>query len=656
MLEFITCTPVLLLRHTDVDDPAREPPGPDVRMAWLCGTVLVMGFDLNRLLDIRLYKAFDADEAGRVLAGSDDSGSTQLIEIFPGGGTTALTALPGACSGHYLPGRRAVIVSHDDGGNERHQLSLLRLPGLTEPAGLADLTPLVHDSRFIHDLAAVAADRICYLTNRRNGIAFDPVIRELPARDETAGTGRTLLLGDHRFAEAALSPDGRWLALTVSSPVTANSEHVVLVDLSVPPGAETLREVTPQDAPAANGALAWLPGSDALIFSSNNDREFAAVTRYDLATGQLTVLVADEQADLTGWPSPDGTMLLVERNDDGASVLTLHEAATGQRIRDITMPDEGTVAGVRFPDPQWAPDSSTVALSISSPGFPGDALLLDVATGGLTSLTHSARGLGDFVPVKPEQHRIPTPDGELVPCRVYRTHADSKSAVVVVHGGPEGQARQNFDTIVQALAAQGHTVLVPNVRGSTGYGKRWYSADDVRKRLDSVRDLAAIHAYLPKLGVDPSRAALYGGSYGGYMVLAGLAFQPGLWAAGVDIVGIASLVTFLENTSAYRRAYREREYGSLARDRDFLHSVSPLTHVDDITAPLLIIHGANDPRVPLSEAEQIHAAMTSRGRECELLVYTDEGHGLTKRANRADAIPQAVSFLGRHLGTTPGAQ
>ena len=142
---------------------------------------------------------------------------------------------------------------------------------------------------------------------------------------------------------------------------------------------------------------------------------------------------------------------------------------------------------------------------------------------------------------------------------------------------------------------------------------------------------------------------LMGGSYGGYMVLAGLAFQPALWAAGVDVVGIASLVTFLENTSAYRRAYREREYGTLAGDRDFLTTASPLTRIDDITAPLFIIHGANDPRVPLSEAEQIHAGLLSRGVECELVVYGDEGHGLAKRGNRTDALQKAFAFLARHL-------
>ena len=169
-------------------------------------------------------------------------------------------------------------------------------------------------------------------------------------------------------------------------------------------------------------------------------------------------------------------------------------------------------------------------------------------------------------------------------------------------------------------------------------------------RLDSVADLAAIHSWLPTVGADPTRTALYGGSYGGYMVLAGLAFQPELWAAGIDIVGISSLVTFLENTSAYRRAYREREYGSLADDRDFLEKASPLSRIGDVRAPLFVIHGANDPRVPLSEAQQIEAALRARGVECELVVYPDEGHGLAKRANRLDAYPRAIAFLARHIG------
>lgn len=145
--------------------------------------------------------------------------------------------------------------------------------------------------------------------------------------------------------------------------------------------------------------------------------------------------------------------------------------------------------------------------------------------------------------------------------------------------------------------------------------------------------------------LDPDRSSLWGGSYGGYMVLAGVTMQPELWAAGVDIVGMSSLVTFLENTSAYRRAYREREYGRLDTDREFLIKASPITYLDQLRAPLFVIHGTNDPRVPLSEAEQITAALAERGIRHELKVYADEGHGLAERANRKDAYPAAISFL-----------
>lgn len=616
-----------------------------------------MGPHLNAILEVRLFQAFDLDAGGRVLAGSDETGSTQLIEIEPDGTMTPLTALPGACSGRYLPGQRAVIVSHDEGGNERHQLSVLRLPAPPgRPAGPDDLEPLVRDPRFMHVLADVRGDQICYFTNRRNGVAFDPVIRQL-----ADGSERPIVLADAMFEEAAISPDGRWLALTVSSPVTAASDHVAIVDLTVPAGPERMTDVTTPDAPGRNVALAWTADSSALFFSSDNDREFLAIARYDVAAGSVYRLIADDDADLTGWLAPDGSVILVERNDDGASALALHDAATGAKLSELPLPQAGSVHDARLPAPRWAADSASIGMSVSGAELPGDILLasdLEARPPVVRQLTRSARPLGRPTAV-PERHQVPSAADRPVPCLVYRGAADCDpalpgSAVVVVHGGPEGQAGQTFNTYVQALAAAGHTVLVPNVRGSTGYGKSWYSADDKYRRLDSVADLAALHAYLPELGADQARAALWGGSYGGYMVLAGLAFQPELWAAGVDIVGIASFVTFLENTSAYRRAYREREYGTLADDREFLISVSPLTRVEQIRAPLFLIHGANDPRVPLSEAEQLHAELTGRGRECELLVYADEGHGLAKRANRLDAVPKALTFLARHLAAQPG--
>lgn len=193
-------------------------------------------------------------------------------------------------------------------------------------------------------------------------------------------------------------------------------------------------------------------------------------------------------------------------------------------------------------------------------------------------------------------------------------------------------------------------IVEPNVRGSSGYGKKYASLDNVRNRENSVKDISALTDYLKnQKDVDPGRIAVYGGSYGGYMVLACLSLYPEVFSAGIDVVGISNFVTFLENTSDYRRNNRESEYGSLEKDREFLESISPLTKVKNIRAPLMIIHGRNDPRVPVGEAEQMHKAVTDNGGVSELLIYEDEGHGIAKQRNRFDLYPRIVKFLDKYV-------
>jgi Prolyl oligopeptidase, N-terminal beta-propeller domain len=416
-----------------------------------------MGLDLAQLLAVSVYRAFDVDSAGRILGGSDASGSMQLIEISPDGATQALTALPGACSGRYLAGERTVVVSHDDGGNERGQLSLLRLPVAGgKPAGLASLEPLVRDPRYVHILADTSAGRICYLTNRRDGIRFDAVLRDL-----ATGAEETAFASDGIIGEAVPSPDGRWLAVSVASAV-ANSDQILLADLAQPPGPGRLRPLTGPAEAASQERLQWLPGSDALLVTTNRGREFTGIARYDLAAQSWSWLITDDSHDLAGWVSPDGAWILVERNDDGASALTLHDAATGTAARGVPLPAGGCVTDVPLPDPRWSPDSRAVAMSIAAAGMPGDVLLCDPGTAGVRVLTGSAHSLAALAAASPdagqvqapdgagvrtgpaaalpEAHQVPAPDGETVPCLVYRSAqpadpALAESAVLVIHGG-----------------------------------------------------------------------------------------------------------------------------------------------------------------------------------------------------------------------------
>jgi dienelactone hydrolase len=592
---------------------------------------------IENLLTLPAWRAFDVDDTGRVLAGCDASGSTQLVEIAPDGTAAPLTDLPGACAGRYLPGERRVVVEHDRGGDENTQLSLLTLdPPPAAPVGLDGLVPLVADADHQNRLVDVLPDRIVYATNRRDGVDFDVVVRNVRTGAEEAVYG-----GGGYVGEVAVGPDARRLLLTLPGEA-AMTDRLVLVDTMPATRDGGSRPLT--DADGRYERPQW--AGDLVVVSTDAGRDRTAVVVVDPADGSRRVLAEDDGADLTGLLTPDGATLLLLSSRDGVDTITLHDAATGQARSAVVLPVDGVVSRP-VPTPVFSPGSRFAALSFSAPDTPGDVVLLDLGTGETRAPTGSVGDWAGAALVHPTEHRLPTADGEQVPCAVYTPSSPRGSAVVVLHGGPEGQSVHAFNPVIQILVAEGHTVLAPNVRGSIGYGKRWYSADDRERRLDVLTDLTALHDALPSLGCDPSRAALWGDSYGGYLVLLGCAFQPERWAAGVDIVGMSNLVTFLENTSGYRRAHREREYGALATDRELLAAASPLSRIDDLRAPLVVIHGANDPRVPLSEAEQLAAALAERDVPCELLVYPDEGHGLARRANKVDAYSKAVQRLRR---------
>jgi len=586
---------------------------------------------LRQLLELRVaVPAGFSDDGHSVLLLSNRAGTMQLYGIpRRGGELQQLTSFDEPVGGRYLPGSGGrILLSIDEGGNERQQLFLLTPGEAPEPFAV--------DRDAIQRAECTSFDGrvVGYSSNRRNGVDFDVYVQPV------GGEARVLAELGGWCEAAGFSPDGRWLAFTR---LTDRSGDNDLYLVAVEDG--EVVHVSPHDDEALFDSLVWRPDSRSFLFATSTGRDTVGIARYDLDARRFEYVLEDEW-DLSPAGDRAGRHLLVEANEDGYSRVELRDPDTLELRSRVPLAGRGVAESFVF-----SRDGRHLAYHFSSPREPGDVWVYDTDTGETTRLTRSAdEELLASLP-EPELHRFESFDGESVPVFLYVPDRPHPAPVVVnIHGGPEGQSRPIWGALNAYWISRGFAVAVPNVRGSTGYGKRYEQLDDRHKRLDSVRDLAELGEWLTSSDrVDASRIALTGGSYGGYMVLAGLAFHPELFAAGVDIVGISSLVTFLENTSVWRRAFREREYGFLATDRQFLEHASPITHVDQIRAPLLIVHGANDPRVPLSEAEQLHAELERRGVPSELLVYDDEGHGLQKLKNRLDAYPRIADFLERVL-------
>jgi dipeptidyl aminopeptidase/acylaminoacyl peptidase len=609
---------------------------------------------VRALLRTRRTLLADVDDgpggSARVLVRSDLPGTFQLYELVCAE-LVELTSLPEPVAmAEFVPGAGQAVLAIDAGGNERHQLYVLDLElAAASAVGSFDrLRALTSDPRFGHLSAGVSPDgrSLAYVSNRSNGVDFDLWLCDIAG----GGHRRLYACGAWLGPASGFSPDGRWVSVLRPGQRPLDFD-LLLVDVRT--GEATNPLPHPGEA-ATVGAPAWA-GPSSFYVSSNIGGDFAAIVHHDLACGATTKLPGTgDRFDAEVVTNTDGDTVVVIEDRDGANVMQIVDPSTGARGAAVSLPEPGVTSFFFLAPPMLLADGSRLVYTLTTPRKAGDVYSCELTTGVTSRLTRSPAELEPDDLVSPELAEVASFDGERIPVFIYRPRSDEPQlpVVIMVHGGPESQAMRLFDPEIQMLVAAGYGVVVPNVRGSTGYGKRYASLDDTTKRLDSVRDLAAVHGNLENAGFDAGRAVLWGGSYGGYMVLAGLAFQPELWAAGVDIVGISNLVTFLENTSDYRRAQRELEYGSLAQDREFLVKASPLTHVDAIRAPLFVIHGRNDPRVPVSEAQQLTESLTRRGVPSELLIYENEGHGLARLENQLDAYPRAIEFLDHALGRT----
>jgi dipeptidyl aminopeptidase/acylaminoacyl peptidase len=605
-------------------------------------------FPIDRFLNIRSAHGPTFSPDGRFVAFlTNITGVMQLWQVpVEGGWPTQLTFTNESVRrAHYSPIRHEIVYSMDTGGNERTQLYLLKGVGGGTDHGIGDgwvSENLTNHPEAIHLFGGWSHDgeRIAFAANREKPDRFDIHVQKIGDKE-----AKLLAKGPGGYYTAhGWSPDDK--RLLVSHNESNFNQDLFIIDVAT----GRLNRLTPHKEATQYHSPAWSGDGKAVYCASTaNGLNLTGLARIDASNGELTYVETPEHEVESVHVSPKGRWIAWLTNVGGKSELNYSDIARKNRVSQTRPPS--VISGIVFTQ-----DDSRLALVIEGPRQNPDVFLLPrfPDTGPERQITKSSRaGIPFSQFVMPELIHYETFDKRKIPAWFYPPAEKSDRlppVIVYPHGGPESQTRPNFNAIFQYFIQAGYAILAPNVRGSTGYGTAYMNLDNTTKRMDSVKELAHAAYWLrdQKKG-DPKRLAVFGGSYGGFMVLAQVTHYPDLWAAGIDVVGIANWITFLEKTGSYRRAHREAEYGNLREHREFLEKISPINHVDKIKCPMMVIHGANDPRVPIAEAEQIVAALKKRNIPVEYLRYEDEGHGLAKLKNRLDAYPKMVAFLDKYL-------
>lgn len=540
------------------------------------------------------------------------------------------------------PDGKSLVFLKDQGGDENDQLHHLDL-------ATGEAKALTSDPKIKHTLPCFdpAGKRVAYTSNARNGKDMDLYVDAWAASSKGKPKPLVELAGSHAVTDFQ---GERVLVIEARSNV---DQDLWIVDAK----SKAKKLLTKHGGDERWEGARFSRDGKVVYALTDSGREFMGLVAIDVATLKRTEVLVEEH-DLVGlamprWQAPPKKgevedVALVGVNVDGIERVAVLEL---DKARKIARRVDPKISGV-IHTMDLAPSGKAAFVSVEGSTHPAEVYRLDLQKGEAARVTESDHaGVEEDKLVDAKLATFKSFDGRPISYFTWAPEgATSMPVVVEVHGGPEAQAQPWFSGVRQYLALAGYMVVAPNVRGSLGYGKSFAHLDDKDKREDSVRDLAELGKTLSlRPDVDPRRIALYGGSYGGYMVLAGLTLYPDLWAAGVDVVGIANFKTFLEQTAPYRRALREAEYGSLEKDAPLLEKISPIHKVDKIKAPLMVIHGTNDPRVPVGEAKQIATALEKRGVPVKLLIYPDEGHGLSKLKNRLEAYPAMVEFLDQHV-------
>lgn len=548
------------------------------------------------------HAAYVSDRSGRPQVWVQPVGSELAFLVDTG--EAPVVAVQWSTGGGWL------ACSVAPGGAPRHEIWLVRPDGsgLHQVAGFGDDT--AENMRWLPGRSLLALTE-----NLTTALVADPVTGE-----------RTVIAEGELVSLLDVSPDGR-RALLRHGP--RGSRHIAVRDLA-----------TGADSFAAIGEEGVFGPDGETVYARSEAGEFPELVRID--SNGAEVLAASETADVETFAltTAAGTVAVLWNRRGGTSELTIHDLVTGGKL---PVPLPGPVVS----SPTWSADGSTLIFTAEGPGQPHGTWTFDATGLHRVSAEEAAPHA-----VRPMLHTFASHDGLEISGWLFRpAGADGpRPTVLWFHGGPEAQERPGHAPLFQSLAERGIAVFAPNIRGSAGFGRTFVNADNGPLRYDAIADVEACVKYLVSAGIaDPARVGCTGRSYGGYLTLAALVTYPDLFAVGIDICGMSNFATFYQHTEPWIAAAAVSKYGDPVADADLLHDLSPMTWIDRLRTPLMVVHGENDSNVPRIEAEQVVAALRERGVPHRYVLFPDEGHELLHRSSRADYLRETLGWLTTHL-------
>ncbi len=579
--------------------------------------------------------SFSPDNS-KLLVSSDASGIFNAYAVpVSGGEPEQLTASSqdSVFALGYFPDDERFLYSSDVGGNELNHVYVRELDG-----AVGDLTP--GDGLKAEFLGWSVDDAWFFVaTNERDERYFDVYEYSVDGYER-----ELVFVNDAGLDFAAISPDRQSLALQR----TNNNADSDMFVYSRADG--ELRLLSEHEGEVQHLPVTFSPDGSRLLFLTDADSEFLYLVGQDLDSGARDVVEQVEWDVRFASYSKRGKYLVVGINEDARTKLRVYDESGAA----VPLPElaSAEITSVAFSD-----DESMMAFYASSSRVPRDLFVMTVGAESAEQLTASLSPAIDGEDlVEAETVRFESFDGLQIPGILYKPHQaspeDRAPAVIYVHGGPGGQSRTGYNPLIQYLVNHGYVVYAINNRGSSGYGKTFYHLDDGRHGRDDLDDCVASKQMLIGTGyVDPERIGIIGGSYGGYMVLAALTFRPEEFAVGVDIFGISNWHRTVQSIPPWWESFRdslEKELGPFD-DEEYFRGISPLFHAENIVKPLMVLQGANDPRVLKAESDDIVAAVRERGVPVEYVVFEDEGHGFMKKENRERGYEGILDFLDEYL-------